>query len=50
MHISKKGEKIHQFTIGAGGKILREICQSQIDRTQGDFYYAENKYHGFALV
>ena len=45
-----KGDLIHQFTIGASGKHSYDLCQSQYEKSQGDFKYAENNILGFALV
>jgi hypothetical protein len=45
-----QGESIHQFTIGASGKATYPLCQSQYEKTQGNFKYGENAHQGFALV
>ena len=49
-HTAVKGEEIHQFTIGASGKETYDICDTGRRETKGDFLYASNKFHGFALV
>lgn len=45
-----KGEKFHQFTIGASGRPHYDLCQSGLDDTKGEFSFADSKHHGFALV
>mmetsp|Transcript_11171 Transcript_11171/g.18773 ORF Transcript_11171/g.18773 Transcript_11171/m.18773 type:complete len:385 (-) Transcript_11171:28-1182(-) len=47
---TRQGERLNQFTTGASGKENYQLCSSQMEKTQGVFQYAENKYNGFALV
>ena len=46
--VYKKGEILHQMTIGAGGKDFDEICTNS--QTEANVKFAENIYYGFALV
>lgn len=44
----RKGDKLHQLTIGAGGRELYTLCSDHV--TAGDFLYGEDLYFGYALV
>ena len=38
------------MTLGASGQEPYPLCQHKVDKTQGNFQYAQNAYNGFSLV
>lgn len=45
-----QGQYLHQITLGASGQEPYSLCNKQMAKSDGQFYYSTNAQNGFSLV